>query len=116
MKIEEGDWDGAIRAFERTHAAFPESSEALYRLLYLQHFACNFTNREYLLHAAREMLSIEISATGGSIHASAWRIPSAVPGTDWWTTGSTMTPSQALMLLDRKAPSLSARPLCNVML
>ncbi|KAJ1474575.1 hypothetical protein T484DRAFT_1831871 [Baffinella frigidus] len=53
MHIEDNHWDEAIWAFERTYASHPDSSEALFRLLYLQHFSCNFTNRGSLLADAR---------------------------------------------------------------
>jgi tetratricopeptide (TPR) repeat protein len=78
-KIDLGQWDAAIAEFDRIlsidrKAIFPE---ALYRMTYLQHFACNFTRRENLLRDVKETVSWELSA-----------------GT------SSMTPSQALMLLD----------------
>ena len=43
--IELDRWDEAILAFEATLTAFPANTEALFRHLYLQHFACNFTRR-----------------------------------------------------------------------
>ena len=77
--IELGLWDDAILQFDRVvnmqrNVILPE---ALYRLLYLKHFACNFTSRNSLLNDAKETVSWELSS-----------------GT------SKMTPSQALMLLD----------------
>ena len=36
-------WEEAIAAFEETWSRHHESSDALFRFLYLQHFACNFT-------------------------------------------------------------------------
>lgn len=76
--IELDQWDDAIIAFENTFTAFPGASEALFRHLYLQHFACNFTGRAELLHRVRERVNWEVQTMGGS-H---------------------MTPSQALMMLD----------------
>ena len=77
--IELGMWGDAIVQFDRLvsmqrNVILPE---ALYRLLYLQHFACNFTERATLLREAKETVSWELSF-----------------GT------SKMTPSQALMLMD----------------
>jgi tetratricopeptide (TPR) repeat protein len=76
--IELSRWDEAIHAFEATFTAYSQSSEALFRHLYLQHFACNFTRRTELLQAARERMVWEVQTRGGS-H---------------------MTPSQALMMLE----------------
>ena len=76
--IELDRWDSAIAAFERTFTAFPGASEALFRHLYLQHFACNFTGRAELLRTVRERVAWEVQTRGGS----------------------PMTPSQALMMLD----------------
>eukprot|EP00291_Cryptomonas_curvata_P016117 CAMPEP_0172153170 /NCGR_PEP_ID=MMETSP1050-20130122/1276_1 /TAXON_ID=233186 /ORGANISM="Cryptomonas curvata, Strain CCAP979/52" /LENGTH=353 /DNA_ID=CAMNT_0012821637 /DNA_START=95 /DNA_END=1153 /DNA_ORIENTATION=+ len=78
-KIDQGQWDAAIVEFDRILAMDRNVilPEALYRLTYLQHFACNFTRREKLLRDVKETVSWELSA-----------------GT------SKMTPSQALMLLD----------------
>jgi len=76
--IELDRWDEAIEAFEATFSAYPHSSEALFRHLYLQHFACNFTRRSELLQSARERVPWEVQTRGGSY----------------------MTPSQALMMLE----------------
>jgi tetratricopeptide (TPR) repeat protein len=76
--IELDRWDEAIQAFEAAFTAFPHASEALFRHLYLQHFACNFTRRAELLDTARERVRWEVLTHGGS----------------------RMTPSQALMMLD----------------
>jgi len=80
--IELDRWDDAIHAFEATFTAFPDNAEALFRHLYLQHFACNFTRRAELLQRVRERMDWEVQTRGGS-H---------------------MTPSQALMMLE--GPSL----------
>lgn len=76
--IELDRWDDAIHAFEATFTSFPGASEALYRHLYLQHFACNLTRRAELLQTVRERVAFEVHMRGGS----------------------QMTPSQALMMLD----------------
>ena len=76
--IELDRWDDAIIAFEATFTTFPHASEALYRHLYLQHFACNFTRRGELLGLVRERVPWEVQVRGGSA----------------------MTPSQALMMLN----------------
>jgi hypothetical protein len=77
--IELGLWEEAILQFDRAvnmqrNVILPE---ALYRLLFLQHFACNFTSRSSLLHDAKDTVLWELSS-----------------GT------SKMTPSQALMMLE----------------
>jgi hypothetical protein len=76
--IELDRWDEAIDAFEATYMTFPANSEALFRHLYLQHFACNFTRRTELLQEVRERMLWEVDTRGTSM----------------------MTPSQALMMLE----------------
>jgi tetratricopeptide (TPR) repeat protein len=76
--IELDRWDEAIDAFEATYMTFPANSEALFRHLYLQHFACNFTRRTELLQEVRERMLWEVETRGTSM----------------------MTPSQALMMLE----------------
>ena len=67
--IDLSQWSDAIREFDAIMALNPDVilPEALYRLLYLQHFACNFTKRPLLLRSARETLAWELeSGDGGS--------------------------------------------------
>ena len=77
IMIEDDKWDEAIEAFDHVVTTHGDSPEALYRLLYLQHFAVNFTGRAVLMAKMKETLRAEIESTGGT----------------------RMTPSQSLMLI-----------------